>query len=160
MKGSVETRIIEILKEAKALAREYRSLTGRPLGVTGEVAEYEAVRLLKLALAPVRQSGYDAIGLRNRRKCRYQIKGRCILDKSKRGQRLGQIKLDYEWDCVLMVLLDENLDAVAIYEADRQSVSETILKASSNANRRGALSVSKFKAIGRLRWDRRSHVAL
>jgi len=53
-----DKRVLEILREVKALAQEYHSLTGRPLGITGEVAEYEAARLLKLTLSPVRQSGY------------------------------------------------------------------------------------------------------
>ena len=39
-----DTRIIEILRQAKKLAQEYRALTGKPLGITGEVAEYEAAR--------------------------------------------------------------------------------------------------------------------
>jgi hypothetical protein len=38
-------RIMEILHDAKKLAQEYRALTGKPRGVTGEVAEYEAARL-------------------------------------------------------------------------------------------------------------------
>jgi hypothetical protein len=38
-------RIMEILRAAKRLAQEYRTLTGKPLGITGEVAEYEAARL-------------------------------------------------------------------------------------------------------------------
>jgi hypothetical protein len=50
-----------IIADAKAVARRYRKLTGRPLGITGEVAEYEAVRLLGLRLADVRQDGYDAV---------------------------------------------------------------------------------------------------
>ena len=51
---------MKLLKEAKELAREYYGLTGKPLGVTGEVAEYEAARLLGLELTPARQAGYDA----------------------------------------------------------------------------------------------------
>jgi hypothetical protein len=53
-------RVMKLLKEAKELAREYYGLTGKPLGVTGEVAEYEAARLLGLELTPARQAGYDA----------------------------------------------------------------------------------------------------
>jgi hypothetical protein len=41
-----DERLLELLAEAKRLAKEYRALTGRPLGVTGEVAEYEVARLL------------------------------------------------------------------------------------------------------------------
>jgi hypothetical protein len=36
----------ELIGAAKKIARRYRDLTGRPLGITGEVAEYEACRLL------------------------------------------------------------------------------------------------------------------
>jgi hypothetical protein len=43
-----EGRILEVLREAKKLAQEYRTLIGKLLGITGEVAEYEAARLLKV----------------------------------------------------------------------------------------------------------------
>ena len=39
-------RVLEILGQAKALAVEYYRLTGKPLGLTGEVAEFEAARIL------------------------------------------------------------------------------------------------------------------
>ncbi len=43
----IQDEILEILKEAKVLARRFYRLTGKPLGVTGEVAEYEAaIRLV------------------------------------------------------------------------------------------------------------------
>ena len=41
MKPSSEA-VMEILSEAKKLAQKYRAATGKPLGITGEVAEYEA----------------------------------------------------------------------------------------------------------------------
>lgn len=59
-------RIMEILRDAKKLAQEYRTLTGKPLGITGEVAEYEAARILGVELTPARQAGYDAIEQRKR----------------------------------------------------------------------------------------------
>ena len=37
---------------AKAVARRYRELTGKPLGITGEVGEVQTAQLLKLKLAP------------------------------------------------------------------------------------------------------------
>ena len=58
-------RVLAILHDAKALAREYYQLTGKPLGVAGEVAEYEATRLLGVELGPARQAGYDAVEQRN-----------------------------------------------------------------------------------------------
>ncbi len=56
--------LLEVLNGVKVLAREYYELTGRPLGVTAEIAEYEAARLLKLTLSPARQAGYDATARR------------------------------------------------------------------------------------------------
>ncbi len=52
--------VIAILKQAKKLAIQYRQLTGRSLGITAELSEYEAAIRLKLKLAPAGQAGYDA----------------------------------------------------------------------------------------------------
>ena len=146
-------RVLEILRDAKALAREYYQLTGKPLGVTGEVAEYEAARLLGVELGPARQAGYDAVEQRNGATRHLQIKGRCLLPNCKPGQRLGSIDITKDWDAVLMVLLDERFDATAIYEAERDAVIAALSKPGSKArNERGALSVSKFKSIGIIRW--------
>ena len=146
-------RILALLAEAKGLALEYRTLTGKPLGITGEVAEYEAARLLSLELTPARQAGYDAIRPSDGR--RYQIKGRCLLPGCKPGQQLGSIRVDKEFDAVLMVLLDEHFDASAIYEADRQAIIAALSAPGSRArNERGALAVSKFKSIGHEVWPR------
>jgi len=58
---SSEQRIMEILHAVKKLGQEYRCLTGKPLGITGEIAEYEAARILNVQLTAARQAGYDAI---------------------------------------------------------------------------------------------------
>jgi hypothetical protein len=68
-----------ILHEAKALAARYFVLTGKPLGVTGEVAELEAAEKLHLVLTVARNPDYDA--LRNDESGvveRFQIKGRAV----------------------------------------------------------------------------------
>jgi hypothetical protein len=115
------------------------------------VAEYEAIRLLGLELAPVRQPGYDAIRRVGDHAVKLQVKGRCIRDQSK-SQRLGSIKLSHNWDAVLMVLMDERFETVAIYEADRPTVEAALGESGSKALKRGALAVSKFKAIGLRIW--------
>ena len=146
---------MQILGEAKRLAQQYRAVTGKPLGITGEVAEYEAARILGVELTPARQAGYDALEHRNGTTRRLQIKGRCLLPNCKPGQRLGSIDVEKDWDAVLMVLLDENFDATAIYEADRNAVLAALSLPGSRArNERGALGVRKFKTIGKLRWAR------
>ncbi len=149
-------RVFELLAEVKALAREYYELTGRPIGITAEVAEYEAARLLSVKLAPVRQSGYDALSIAaDGREDKLQIKGRYVPLRAKPGQRIGGIRLDREWDAVLLVLLDELFEATAIYRAERAEITEAVTTPGSKArNERGQLSVSNFKAIGRCIWSR------
>jgi hypothetical protein len=150
-----EEKVLQILSVATKLAQEYRMLTGKPLGVTGEVAEYEAARLLSVQLMAARTAGYDAVRSSDGR--RFQIKGRCMLPGCKPGQRLGSIDINKEFDAVLMVLLDENLDATEIHEADREKVIATLTAPGSRArNERGALGVSKFRSIGREVWRRPS----
>lgn len=143
-------RIMNILRDAKRLDQEYRTLTGKPLGTTGEVAEYEAARLLGLQLTAARQAGYDATDSAGRR---LQIKGRCIPKGAKKSQQVGSIKITKEFDSVLLVLLDECLDAFEIWEADREPIIAALAAPGSKArNERNAMAVSKFKAIGKLRW--------
>ncbi|MDE0057823.1 MAG: hypothetical protein OXI22_19400 [Defluviicoccus sp.] len=40
----------DILAEVKALAVEYHELTGKPLGVTGEIGEFEAAEIMGLTV--------------------------------------------------------------------------------------------------------------
>ena len=148
-----DKRVMALLAAAKKLAQEYRGLTGKPLGITGEVAEYEAARLLGVTLSPARTAGYDAIRESDGRT--YQIKGRCLLPGGKPGQRLGRIDATKPFDAVLLVLLDQNFDATAIHEAGRDVVIAALAEPGSRArNERGALAVSKFKSIGREVWRR------
>ncbi len=137
-------QVMDLLRKAKELAKEYRALTGKPLGITGEIAEFEAAYHLDLKLMGARQPGYDA----TEGEKKIQIKGRCIQkDNHKRvdSQRVGSVNTDKDkvFDSVLLVLLDENFDAAAIYEAKRCDV-EAVLKKS---NKRRDLSVGKFKSI-------------
>jgi hypothetical protein len=151
-----DKRILDVLQKAKRLAQEYRALTGKPLGITGEVAEYEAARLLGLKLTPARHAGYDAVEHRDGYERHLQIKGRCLLPGCKPGQRLGRIDTTKKWHAVLMVILDENFDAVEIHEAKRTRVLRALAAPGSKArNERGALGVRKFKSIGMLRWRRK-----
>lgn len=146
-------RVPEMLSQAKELARDYYTLTGRPLGVTGEIAEYEAMRLMGLELAAVRTAGYDAIRPSDGR--RFQIKGRRLAPTANPGQRIGKIDVSKDFDAVLLVLLDQAFNALAIYEADRDAVIAALSVPGSRArNERGALGVTKFKQIGRRVWAR------
>jgi len=84
--------IATILAAVRVLAIRYYQETGKPLGITGEIAEFEAARLLGLELAEPRQAGYDALWIRDDgRSKRVQIKGRRVSDASKSGGRPFEI---------------------------------------------------------------------
>ena len=55
----------------------------------------------------------------------------------------------------MLVLLDGNFEATAIYEAPRAAVIAALTAPGSKSrNERGALGISKFKSIGFIRWQR------
>jgi hypothetical protein len=121
-------------------------------GVTGEVAENDAARLLHLELLNEKPGGYDAIGKGQREGKKIQIKGRAIFDETKSGQRIGQLKVDQEWDSVVLVLMNEDFEPFEIYEAERDVIMDAMGDASSSRKKRGAMSVAKFKNIAQLVW--------
>ena len=138
--GRAMDEIGKLIERPRPLARKYKRLTGRSLGITGEVAEHEAARLLGLKLVKAYTPGYDAVRGRER----LQIKGRigpC--------HRLGAIRGDREWDAVIFVLLDEDLRAVEIWKAGRAAVRAELRRV------RGGFPVATFKRIGRRVWPRR-----
>ena len=53
-------RAREILATVKPLAADYYRLTGKPLGVTGEIGEMEIADLFGMRLASAREVGIDA----------------------------------------------------------------------------------------------------
>jgi hypothetical protein len=138
-------RIKEILADIRPLAIEYYMLTGKPLGVTGEIAEYYAAELLGLTLKDAREPGYDA----SRGNERIQIKGRACGGKS---GRLGLIKRGAPCDTVLLVLLNiATLEPVEMWEASYDAVTER-LSIPGKAHERGSLGIAEFKNLARKVW--------
>lgn len=143
----------KLISEARRIAADYRRATGKTMGgVTGEVAENDAARLLHLELLKEKPGGYDAIGKGQREGKKIQIKGRAIFDESKSGQRIGQLKVDQEWDSVVLVLMNEDFEPFEIYEAQRNIIMDAMGNKSSNRSKRGAMSIAKFKNIAELVW--------
>ena len=149
-----------LIAEARRLAAEFRRTTGKPLpGVSGEIAEHDAAQLLNLELCKDKPGGYDAVGRGARDGKRIQIKGRVIFDEDKAGQRVGQLKLEQEWDSVLLVIMDENYDPTEIYEAERSDIVDAMEESSfSTRKKRGAMTVARFKIISRPVWSREEGV--
>ena len=145
----------KLIAQARALAAEYRRAMGKPLpGVSNEIAEHDAIRLLNLTPKPMgAEGGFHAIDPARGDK-RIQIKSRAIFDEAKSGQRIGQMNLEKDWDSVLLVLMDEDYEPYEIYEAEREDIEEFSGKPSKSRAKRGAMSVARFKIIGRLAWTR------
>ncbi|QEP43416.1 hypothetical protein D5085_09940 [Ectothiorhodospiraceae bacterium BW-2] len=144
-----------LIEQTRQLAAEYKLTTGKPLPVTSEIATHDAIKQLHLQPVPLGTGGYDAIGTDGPRQgVRYQIKGRAIFDENRKGQRIGQLKIEQSWDAVLLVLLDETFHPVSIYEATREEVEQALEQAlKSRRTSRGAMSVARFKMISRLVWS-------
>ncbi|MCG7898966.1 MAG: hypothetical protein JAY99_04895 [Candidatus Thiodiazotropha lotti] len=146
----------KLISQARVLAAEYRRTMGKPLpGISNEIAEFDAIKILQLEPNNTPEGGFNAIDPERDGK-RVQIKSRTIFDESKSGQRIGQLKLDKSWDSVVLVLMDEDYEPYEIYEAEREEILEYIEESSSNRAKRGAMSVARFKIIGRLAWTRES----
>lgn len=142
-----------LLDQARNTATTYYHLTGKPLGITGEIGEYEAARLLGLSLVDARTPGFDALGSDGRR---IQIKAR-MFDHGRPlgGQRMGSIKAASEFDTVMLVMLDTSYQPWIIWEAGRAVVFDALaVPGSRSRNERGALSISKFKSLAQVVWQR------
>jgi hypothetical protein len=143
----------KLIAQARQLAAEYRRTMGKPLpGISNEIAEHDAVRLLELEPNPSADLGWDATVPETGH--RLQIKSRTIFDESKSGQRIGQLKMNQEWDAVILVLMDEDYEPYEIYQAERTVLAEYVEASSGSRAKRGAMSVARFKIIGELIWDR------
>ncbi len=144
-----------LMSEARRLAAEYRRATGRPLAVSGEIANYDAVRLLQLEPVAPGEGDCDALGTGVRAGRRIQIKGRAIFDERRSGHRVGQLKLDRNWDLLVLVLMNEDFETDEIHQIERADIEDALSKADGSRRRnRGALSVARLRLIGRLAWSR------
>ncbi len=144
----------KLIMETRRLAAEYRRATGQSLPVSAEIARHDVASILGLELNERRQKGVDAIGKGDREGLKIQIKGRVIADEQKSGQRIGQINRDGDWDLVMLSLMDADYEPFEIYEATREEILEVLDEVSTSRARRGAISVARFRIIGRLVWSR------
>ncbi|MFV2059539.1 MAG: hypothetical protein ACC653_02580 [Gammaproteobacteria bacterium] len=143
-----------LMSEARKIAADYRRATGKSLGIGNEIAKNDACNLLNLEPINDNTSSFDAIGKGERDGLKALIKGRAIFDQKKSGARIGQLKIDQEWDILVLVLMNEDFDAFEIYEISRDEVLADIDKAGqSNRSKRGAMSIARFKIISHLVWS-------
>jgi hypothetical protein len=139
----------DLLQRIKSVAAEYYRATGKTLGVAGEVGEQEAARKLGLTLAEARAPGYDAIDTDGKK---IQIKTR-TLQPGKPAGRVPSINIKKDFDAVMLVLLNADLEPMFMYRADRDAVVAKLTAPGSKArNERNSMAVNQFMAIGRVVW--------
>ncbi|MGB5520612.1 MAG: hypothetical protein WBO73_19410 [Gammaproteobacteria bacterium] len=148
----------KLIEETRKLAAEFRRSTGTMLPVSGEIARHDVSRHLDLELNKDQAAGFDAIGRNARQGLRVQIKSRVVGDHVKPGHRLGQLNPDGHWDLVILSLMNEEFEPMEMYEATREEIIEAIQEINSNRKKRGAISVAKFRIIGKLVWTRETGV--
>lgn len=143
----------KLMAEARRLAAEYRRATGKTLPISGEIAINDAIRLLHLQPAADAGGGFDAVReLPDGRVQRLQIKARVVFEEIKSSHRVGELKLERDWEVVALVLLDQNYEPFAIYEASREAIEKALEDV--RPNKRGSVTVPRFQRIGELVWSR------
>jgi len=142
-----------ILSRAKEVASEYYALTGKPLGITGEIAE-EAAEKLGLTLSVARTPFPDAELAREGKAEKYQIKGRAVNPGLRYKGRMSGVKCNGDFEWVLLVLLNQaTFDTLEIWQASREAVHARISEPGSKArNERYSLGIRQFKSIATRVW--------
>lgn len=131
----------QLIDQIAALAVLYRQRFRKSLGVTAEVGEYKAAKLLNLKLEEGNiNRGFDA---RDDKKKRVQIKTRVYVRKSERTGLFSKHPFDY----ALLVLLSDKYEVLKIYKAERKRILKEIQK---QRYSKPSLSIGKFTAIGKL----------
>lgn len=150
----ISSELRSVADDAKVIAQRYHRLTGKPLGVTGELAELEAADLLGLDLAEARTPGFDALRHEKNGTLRVQIKGRAVDRNAPYRGRYPSIKYGDQFDVVDVVLLDrDTLDVIEIWEATEGDVAERLSAPGSKArNERNSMGLSQFKSIAKRVW--------
>jgi len=144
----------KLIEQTRKLAAEFRRTTGTMLPVSGEIARHDVSHHLDLELNKENTAGFDAIGRNEREGLRIQIKSRVVGDSVKPGHRIGQLNPDGDWDLVILSLMNEEFEPLEMYEASREEIIDAALDASSKRKKRGAISVAKFKIVGKLVWTK------
>lgn len=110
----------------------------------------DAVRLLGLEIPEQPIAGCDALRRSDDQSYRVQIKGRVVFDAGKGAPRVGQLKLEQEWDETVLVVMDEDYEPTEIYRATRAALEPVLEKKASN--KRGAMTVAQFRIIAECVW--------
>lgn len=137
-----------LMEQTRLVAADFHKTTGQALPVTAELACFDAIDKLNLKKLDGEQ-GIDAIDVGESQE-KYLIKGRVIFKGGKARQKLGQLSLEGGWEHLLMVLYDADYQPTQIYKIDRKIIEKELKD--SPKDKRGSMTVAKYKAIGQMVW--------
>lgn len=168
------------MAETRRLAAEYRASTGQTLAVSNELARYDVSKIFSFAEHGL-DDGVDFLG--NNQffsDKKIIVKSRVIFDENKSHYRVGKLSTESNWDYVFLVLYSANYEPTSIYftakssldAADNQlpnygmakknqndQLSDSETSSGSKASR-GAMTIAKFKAIGKLLWTKEGGIEM
>lgn len=169
-----------LMAQTRKLASDYRRQTGQALPVTEELARFDAINLFQLtkldsevgvdatnsavdgatdvatdtsldgALAATTEEANSSLR-QDHQQDYYLIKGRVIFKGGKARQKLGKLSLTANWTVLLMVIYDPDYMPVQIYSVKREVIEKELNQLPQN--KRGSMTIAKYKAIGDLVWD-------
>jgi hypothetical protein len=130
----------QLVERIANLACLYRQRFRKSLGVTAEIGEYKAAKLLNLKLEQGNiNKGFDA---RDAKGNRVQIKTRVYVRKSERTGLFNNCDFDY----ALLVLLSNEYEVIEIHRAERKAVVKELKKQTYS---RPSIPINRFKKIGK-----------
>lgn len=116
--NEIKVMVDKIIK----MALKYETLTGRKLGITGEIAEIIVCHKLGLKLSANSLSpGYDAVDKKGNT---FQIKSKRIV---KTKGRIGRFSI-HKFDYLITILLDKNYEIIGIYKTSYKKIIPVINK--------------------------------
>lgn len=138
----------KLMEQTRKLAVEYRLKTGQTLPVSSELAHFDIQTLFQLTTPEPPEQSVDFLGLKALGCTKIQLKSRVIFDHAK-NYRIGQFNMQADWDYVILALYDDQYQLSEVHGLEREVLCDEI----DARNKRGAISVSKFKAIAQLLWS-------
>lgn len=128
----------QLIENIISLAVMYRQRFGKSLGITSEIGEYKASKLLRLNRAQGNiNQGFDATDSEGKK---VQIKSRVY---SRSQERTGLFN-NFAFDYAVLVLMSDKYDIAEIWKASCQTIKEEIDR---QQYKRPSLSIGKFKSI-------------
>ncbi len=140
-----------LILQTKQIASAYYAATERRLGVTGEIAEFEAANKLGLQLVKAGMRGYDALDSEGRK---VQIKGRWR-PTCKPYRKVPRIEPQADFDVFVYVLLaGEGYEPFQIWSTSKEAIVNALDGKVSAKGKVERITFNHFSDFAELAWQR------